>query len=203
MSTVIVSGHLDLSSLTQTEEDTLAGTLSGLPAWSSTIWNSTRAEKRYWNGSAFATINGYIFSVKITTGNQTTTSNIAGNITDLIFPATANSVYTVDGVFHIGCNNTGGVKFAITLPTGSTIWMMVDGTTTANTAFIRQAITASATLTGTAVNQENAQRTVRLSGTITIGSTAGNVQFQFASGTDTQTSTIYQEGTFLRIQNVA
>lgn len=56
MAEIIVSGHLELSSLTQAEENILALTLAGLPRWSSTIWNSTLGVKRYWDGSAFATI---------------------------------------------------------------------------------------------------------------------------------------------------
>lgn len=143
-----------------------------------------------------------IANLSITNGNQTTTSDVAGNISDLVYAVSANSVYTINGSFHIGCNNTGGVKLAITTPASTTQWLNVWGPTTANTAFITQNITASGTLIGTAVNQENAQRTVYISGTITTAATSGNLQFQFASGTNTQTSTIYQEGSFLRIQKI-
>ncbi len=145
----------------------------------------------------------WINSLKITTGDQSTTSNLAGNITDLIYPVVINSVYTFQGIFKISCSSTGGVKFAVTTPAGVTLWLNILGSTTSNTAVSFQSITASATLIGTAYCQEAQNRTVIINGTFTVGATPGNIQFQFASGTNTQTSTIFQEGTFLRIQKVA
>lgn len=136
-------------------------------------------------------------------GNVTTTSNVAGNITGLSFSAAATAVYKIDGFLHIGCDNTGGVVFSITLPAGATVFLYYFGNSSGATAFLSTTNTASATLTGTAhCTQNNALRGVHISGTITTTGTSGTCQWQFASGVNTQTSTIYQEGTYMNIERI-
>lgn len=55
MPTIKVPLFVNMSSLTQTEEDALALTLVGMPVNSSTIWNSTLKKIRCWNGTDFET----------------------------------------------------------------------------------------------------------------------------------------------------
>jgi hypothetical protein len=43
---------------------------------------------------------------------------------------------------------------------------------------------------------------IYLNGNINVGATAGDIQFNFASGTNTQTSTIDQFGTWIEIKKV-
>lgn len=141
--------------------------------------------------------------IKITSGDQSTTSNVAANVTDLVLSnLQANSVYTVSGNLNVSCNNTGGVKIASSLPTSSTLmlWMMARaGSATADTMI---SMNANGTLSGAFCTASQGSGCM-IMGTITTGSTAGSFQLQFASGTNTQTSTILQEGTFLLITKVA
>ena len=141
--------------------------------------------------------------LKLTNGNQATTSNVIGNITDLVFTAQANSVYIINGSIHLGCNNTGGVKLGCTIPAAATMHLNFSGSTTSSAAYLWQPDATSGALTSAYCTENNANRGVFIGGTITIGATAGTIQLGFASGTDTQTSTIYQEGTAIFIQKVA
>lgn len=143
-------------------------------------------------------------SLDISTGDQTTTAGTAQNITDLVFSAEANSRYKISGFFHIGCNNTGGVLFAVTIPGSATMYIGMNGFTNSTaTAFLASAITSSGTLIPTAyLRVSNTLGYVQVFGTITTGASSGNIQFQFASGVAGQTSTIYQEGTGLMINKL-
>lgn len=133
----------------------------------------------------------------------TTTSNTASDITGMVHAVAANTTYFFFGYIHIGCNNTGGVKFTLTIPSGATVYVNFQGSTTNNTTYGTFNCITSGTLIATAFCQENQSgRGVIVSGTVTTGSTAGNVQFQFASGTNTQTSTVFKEGTCVYVGSV-
>lgn len=144
-----------------------------------------------------------IYTIKLINGNQTTTLATAVSVTDLVFPLAANSRYRVQGVIHTGCNNTGGVKICSTLPAGAAAHMNVLGPTTGTGTFLWQPETGIGTLVGPWNAENNANRGVYYEGTITTGATPGNFQFQFASNTAGQTSTIFQEGTYLSFQKIA
>lgn len=148
-------------------------------------------------------VNPATFVFLIPSSDQTTTLNTAGNITGLSIPVQASSVYRFSGYIHLGCNNTGGVKLTATIPASSTIYMNFVGTTTSNTAFGSFNCIASGTLIATAFCQENQSgRGCTVNGTVTTAGTAGTVQFQFASGTSTQTSTIFKEGSFILVNKI-
>lgn len=141
-------------------------------------------------------------SIYMDSGDQSTTSNVAANITELVFSVAANTRYFVRGHIHLGCNNTGGVKIAVTVPAGATLYNALTGrsatTTPANVAI--GAVVTSATLSTPAfIVANNANGWVEIQGEFSIAGTSGNVQFQFASGTDTQTSTVYQIGTQISV----
>lgn len=135
--------------------------------------------------------------------NQTTTSNVLANITDLVISLEANSVYSIEGVIRAGCNNTGGYFLAADVPTSSTFNFSLIGQATSLTAFQHQMLDADATAHGTAFNRINNAFGLRINGTIRTDSTSGNLQFMFASGTNTQTSTIYVYGTYIKITKIA
>lgn len=143
--------------------------------------------------------------MKITTGDQTTTSASVTNVTDLIQAVSANKRYRISGVIHLGCNNTGGVKIAVSLPTGATMFVSLTGRgNPGNTTTVAiGAIVTSATLSSASfcIGSSSGGH-VLIDGEITTDSTAGNIQIQFASGTGTQTSTIYQQGTILEIREI-
>ena len=97
----------------------------------------------------------------------------------------------------IGCNGTGGVKFSCTIPSG-TIGLGLIGTGGAVFPAYTESIDASATLTTFVFCPVSSTKGVlHFKGTIEIGGSGGTVQINFASGTNTQTSTVYKLGTFL------
>lgn len=140
----------------------------------------------------------------LTAGNQNTTSNVASNITGLVTPTlTANKRYKVSGKILITCNSMGGVKFQVTTPSGTTLSVGFSGNTSSNTAFLSTGVAVSATLMPTALCTNASFGTyVDVTGEISIGATAGTIQFGFASGTNTQTSTVYQLGTHLTVTQI-
>lgn len=139
----------------------------------------------------------------LTAGDQTTTSNTAANITALVTPTlTINKRYRIEGIIRVGCNNTGGIKIQITVPTGATLNVNYFGFTSGATAFTQGNIITSATLSAALNTVNSGNGSYKIDGEIQMSSTAGTVQFGFASGTNTQTSTIYQLGTMLTIKQI-
>lgn len=123
--------------------------------------------------------------------NFTTTSNSA-QPTLLTFDIEANEVWIVDVQLTAQCSSTGGVKYAVAAPTGATIEGWVDSSGAAITTLVYQRLTAISTLTTTAMHTvATTPGGDKLRFTITNGSTAGSVTIQAASGTNTQTTTIF------------
>lgn len=132
----------------------------------------------------------------ITGGDQTTTANTAQNITELVTESLpANTRWRFRGFISPGCNNTGGVKFAVVIPTAATVQLGLIGRDSSATTTINAAISASATLSPAFNSVNAANGRLWIEGEVAIGANAGTVQFQFASTTAGQTSTIYQLGT--------
>lgn len=132
----------------------------------------------------------------ITGGDQTTTANTAQNITELVTASlSANTRWRFRGFISLGCNNTGGVKFAVVIPTAATVQLGLIGRDSSATTTINAAISASATLSPAFNSVNAANGRLWIEGEVAIGANAGTVQFQFASTTAGQTSTIYQLGT--------
>ena len=139
----------------------------------------------------------------ITTGNQSTTSNVATNITDLVSPTlTANKLYDFEGHIYASSNYTGGVKFQITIPTGATITACFDGPIGSNSTFQSGIVLASATLTGFSFIQFNGSSMIKVKGQVLLGGTTGTIQFGFASATNTRTSTVNQLGTHITLRQL-
>ena len=125
------------------------------------------------------------------TVNSTTTAITASTITGLTtFILEANSTYNLNGQFFIGCNAVGGVKFGNTLPAGGVSIFNYAGIAT-SAATYQQASSSNGTLTATAINRINGTSIMIFGGLITTAATAGSIDMQFASGTATQTSTVY------------
>jgi len=129
--------------------------------------------------------------------DQTTTSATAVSITGMVFPVLANKKYFIRGVFRYGVNTANGVKFAIDIPAGATMYISgLSRIATSDTA--RWGVYVTDAALGNAVSTvNNAFAAIYWEGTVTVGVTAGNVQFQFASATGGDTSTIYAEGSVL------
>lgn len=124
--------------------------------------------------------------------NFTTTGTGATTITGLSFNIGANEVWVVDVQITAQCSSTGGVKYAVSGPSGATIEGWLLSSTSAITTLSYQRITAINTLTGTAahtVATTPGPDMIRF--VITASSTAGAVTIQAASGTSGQTTTVF------------
>lgn len=134
----------------------------------------------------------------ITTGDQSTTSNVASNITGLSFSASANKRYLLNSFIKVN-GVTGGIKFQISAPALSTVNSNIFGVTNTGTAFASNQITAINTLNTTYsfASFNNFNCFIQIFGEVTTGANSGTVAIGFASGTNGNTSTIYQQGTYL------
>jgi len=126
---------------------------------------------------------------KTFTTNATTTSNSAGPLSNFSFTGVANGVYVIDIFMRTNCNNTGGIKYSITLPGTTTMGVALFGNSTSSTAFSVEAMSASATLSS-AFNTYNGSGEMRMRGKIVMDGTGGVVTVNFASGVNLQTSLI-------------
>jgi hypothetical protein len=117
----------------------------------------------------------------------TTTAATASSI--FSFPIAADEVWAVQICLLIGCNNTGGVRFSITTPSGATLALSAVG----NAASVakHERINSSGTLTGSFNSANHPGGYCNLQGAIANDATAGTVSINFASGTSGQTSTVF------------
>jgi len=145
-----------------------------------------------------------LYEMFITTGDQTTTSNIASNITGLVSQTLqANTRYYFEGIIMIGCNNTGGVKIQATLPALSSIAINLEGASSSATGRTFSRLIASGALSsGNFCSVNSSYYYIKVAGEVSIGATPGTVQFGFASGTNLQTSTIHQLGTCINYKKL-
>jgi hypothetical protein len=131
-----------------------------------------------------------------------TTTLIAAQNTTLSFPVLAGETWFLEFLGTTQCSGTGGSKYALSLPSGSTVegWLETSGATVVTPVLSR--IVAGSTLT-------SAGHTIGTStpgpdylfATVTAG-TAGNVTLQVASTTNGQTTTI-KKGATLTAQKVS
>ena len=146
------------------------------------------------------------------TSDTTTTTTTATNITGLsnLTPFPVNSKwYLIKLVLGVGCNNTGGLKFAFTWTGGSISnfggnligWSNLNsGQFMQRTAFTSGTLTPTATALNTA---NNAVGSIVVDAKIFVTTAPTAFSVQFASGTAGQTSTIYNDTTFLQVQRVS
>ncbi len=133
-------------------------------------------------------------------GDQSTISATASDITGMTFTVEANSVYKIDGAIKYGTSTTNGSKFTVDSPSG-TLYISVIGDTTSGTVFSRYAIPSSTTLSPTMGAHVSSGHEVLWNGTITIGGTGGPLYIMYAAaiGGGGDTTTIYQEGSYMTL----
>jgi hypothetical protein len=123
--------------------------------------------------------------------NATTTATTNTN-TNLSFSAAANELWVLELNWTAQCSSTGGSKFQITAPTGSTVEGWYQGTTAAVTTLTNQRITAINTLTATAAHTvATTPAPDRICVRVKVGATPGTIALGFASVTAAQTTTIF------------
>lgn len=133
------------------------------------------------------------FATALTT-NFTTTA-VTATSTTLSFNVKAGETWVVDVQLTAQCSSTGGVKYAISAPTGATIEGWIYSSLAAITTLSYQRLTAIATLNATALHTvaaTPAPDVIRF--TIVNPTNAGVVTVQAASGTSGQTTTLFSGG---------
>lgn len=134
----------------------------------------------------------------VVSAHQQTTLTTLTEITELSIPVGVNETWVVDYSLNIGCNNTGGVRFAFSWPIGLTYpaRIMYQGNGGSLTTLLwdnqynRDALSAAFS-TFSSVNGQ-----LRVAISLVNTTNAGTLQFKFASGVAGQTSTVYS-GSYL------
>lgn len=90
-----------------------------------------------------------------------------------------------------GCSNTGGLKYALVVPSGAAFMATFQGMAASQSAQQSGVLSAAGTLSATLNAVSNQNGWTRISGTVVNGETTGTVKLQFASTTAGQTSTVY------------
>lgn len=124
------------------------------------------------------------------TATQASTATALANVTQLVLPVAANGIYLIDcTVTFRSAATTTGLNLGLTSPAGASnrVEIVVPITSTAaasqlRTIFPNAAVAENAgNVLGTGVTAINSNHTARISGTIVVGATAGNVQIVFAT----------------------
>ena len=123
------------------------------------------------------------------TADRTTTLATFGNVTDLAIAIPASETWSFEAALTVGCNNTGGSQYTVTVPAGAALRLMVQGNTSSATAWTEIAITTSGANTVTLCTANAQGRMCFLRGVVVNSTNAGNLQVQFRSITAGQTST--------------
>ncbi len=147
-------------------------------------------------------------SSAVLTTSVSQSTNSAVDITGLGLSVEANSTYIGTLYVGTGCSGTSGVRFAFTFPVGATLNIGAIGSLTnnSNQRMEQTVALASGTLYPPSAgffNNAIAQTGyVVIDFTLVTGANAGTFQPQFASGTNTQVSTIYSNTTKIKMEKI-
>jgi hypothetical protein len=184
LATTIGANAVTYSKFQQVAASSLVGNPTGSTANAQGI---TLAGNLAFSGTTITTLNKQISLLSNATSTIATNTN-----SNLSFSAAANEVWVIEFDWTAQCSSTGGSKFQITAPTGSTIEGFYEGTTSAITTLTYQRITAINTLTGTAAHTvATTPAPDRIIVRVKVSSTAGTIALGFASVTAGQTTTIF------------
>jgi hypothetical protein len=137
------------------------------------------------------------------TANQTITSSTTlTNDTQLVVPVAANNSYSFDlEVWYNGAGpGTGDLKYFFTIPAGATFIAAQLAIANPIALTMGQFTNASAAQI-TFCNGTGNPFPVRVWGTLVVGATAGNFQYQWAENTSNGTGTTVQSGSTLNLVN--
>ncbi len=126
---------------------------------------------------------------------QTDSTGSLVDVTSMSFPIAVNEAWCFFFWIQHGCNNTGGVDYAINGPTGAVYRALAQGASSGITAQTSAVMSVLNTATGVSFNTVNSQGgRAMISGKIVADAThAGTVALRFCAHTSTQTATFYAE----------
>jgi len=159
-----------------------------------------------------ALLSGLTYNYAIKESSQTVTSSITPvNDTDLFFPIEAGAQYEFDAILRWSGLQVAGLRTAWTAPTGTSFNRLLGGPgssnaiqTDANTTEMRWVIHGHSTQAGmTNPRNSTALHVWSLETAIlTAGSTAGNVQLQWAQLATNATGTVMQPSSYIRYRRI-
>jgi len=140
------------------------------------------------------------------TSDVSTTSASATAVTGFTVNLLANKTYKIHSNFHIGCNNTGGVKIGLSYSTTATPGIDVQGRTSSSSTWQQSRLTASTgynDVGSTTYNTFNNSNGITiLDGKIIVGGSNCTLGVYIASGTASQTSTIYADQSYIEVMQL-
>lgn len=133
----------------------------------------------------------------------TTTSNVLADVTDFYASVAANKNYRGEMNFALS-GSTSGVRFAFVFPAGATLYIGLTGTATGTTAqsMVYQTPASGSELTFSFSSSGVTSGYVEVEFYLVMGSTAGNLQVQMKSTTNTQSNTLYAGFSHIEIREV-
>jgi len=140
-----------------------------------------------------------VFAVKPADTTRNNTATQAAD-PDLVVPVAANTVYLIEGFLPYNSNTTADIAFGWTLPAGSTMAWTVNGlqtgATTGQDTIVRGSVNETAVQ---GVGGAGATDVVALPlGTLTTGTTAGNLTLRWAQNTANVSNTILRANSWIR-----
>lgn len=138
---------------------------------------------------------GIVYGYK-TSADQTTTSATGVDVTGMSFSIAASETWVVDFYLGVTVSGANGMKVALTVPSGATMYLASKGT---------QATPSVTTTSGTlSTNIANASPTgIHLHALIQNSTNAGTVQLQFASGDGVVSAAIKQNQAYFIANRLA
>jgi len=148
-----------------------------------------------------STVVPYSSSIVRKSADTTTASTSLANIADMNFAIAANETLYFTATLKIGCSAANGARYAITVPTGATLFAYYMGM---NTTAIGQGVPSWLTVSGTEGATTNAlinaNQIVIIKGYIINGVTAGTVNIQGRTANAANTVTYFQNS-WIEIHN--
>lgn len=123
------------------------------------------------------------------TADRTTTSASFVNITDAAIAIGASETWSFEAHLSVGCNNTGGGQWTVTVPAGAAVRFQVYGNVASATAFTGITVTTSGANTVTLCTANAQGRLCKISGVVVNSTNAGSIQLQHRAITAGQTVT--------------
>ena len=155
-----------------------------------------------------ALVNSWLAPVAaVKTSNESVTSSTAlQNDNELVVPVAASATYHLSAYLHYegGTLGASDLKFGWTFPSGLTMTYAASRISeiTGNPAGGGGVVIQSATALSGSAGAGNS-RSVAIEGTVTVSSTAGNLQLQWAQSTSNGTATIVHAGSYISLQRIA
>ncbi|GIV51743.1 MAG: hypothetical protein KatS3mg038_2264 [Candidatus Kapaibacterium sp.] len=135
------------------------------------------------------------------TSNQTITSSTTyQNDNALVYTASANQIFEFEAYMFISGGN-GGIKIRVSIPSGASMKLYAELKKDDQHHWVYRKLTSSSDeISWTDI--DNTYGYARIRGIITMGSSGGNVQVQWAQNSSNATATTVEAGSYLKITPV-